>query len=261
MRLLTYQMPDELLAIASAGEFDEFDLNEFFAAIGHGRERAVQAQERRAEVAGHHPRRVRAQGGRATSRPGTRPPFPYSDVRLLPYLQHSFWFLPNVAACHAMANLLAEKHNTFWHDYKVRRRRRRVGGHRAGCAAAGAQGHRQRLRDQDHHALVRQAHHRRHRAAVVIDPDAAQPQVAGDLLPGGVPRAVAVVHQEPQRRQPERGGDPQARLLRVRLRAHARAAAALRVRRSACRPTSRTRRTRSRTSCRSCPCWPTTART
>jgi hypothetical protein len=44
---------------------------------------------------------------------GTRPPFPYSDVRLLPYLQHSFWFLPNVAACHAMANLLAEKHNTF----------------------------------------------------------------------------------------------------------------------------------------------------
>src|SRR6201993_3907227 len=32
MRLLTYQMPDELLAIASAGEFDEFDLNEFFAA-------------------------------------------------------------------------------------------------------------------------------------------------------------------------------------------------------------------------------------
>ena len=64
MRLLTYQMPDELLAIASAGEFDEFDLNEFFAATGTGARRAVQAQERRAEVAGHHPRRIRAQGGR-----------------------------------------------------------------------------------------------------------------------------------------------------------------------------------------------------
>ncbi len=50
---------------------------------------------------------------------GTRPPFPYSDVRLLPYLEHSFWFLPNVAACRAMANLLAEKHNTFWHDYDI----------------------------------------------------------------------------------------------------------------------------------------------
>jgi hypothetical protein len=52
-------------------------------------------------------------------------PFGYRDgqfnliVALLPYLQHSFWFLPNVAACHAMANLLAEKHNTFWHDYEV----------------------------------------------------------------------------------------------------------------------------------------------
>jgi len=47
-----------------------------------------------------------------------KPPFPYSDVRLLPYLQHSFWFLPNVAACHAMANLLAQKHNVFWHEFK-----------------------------------------------------------------------------------------------------------------------------------------------
>jgi len=36
-----------------------------------------------------------------------------SKKALLPYLQHSFWFLPNVAACYAMANLLAEKHNAF----------------------------------------------------------------------------------------------------------------------------------------------------
>ena len=64
MRLLTYQMPDELLAIASGGEFDEFDLNEFFAASGTGKARSVQAQERRAEVAGHHPRLVRAASGR-----------------------------------------------------------------------------------------------------------------------------------------------------------------------------------------------------
>ena len=38
MRLLTYQMPDELLAIASGGEFDEFDLNEFFDASGTGKD-------------------------------------------------------------------------------------------------------------------------------------------------------------------------------------------------------------------------------
>ncbi len=118
MRLLTYQMPDELLAIASAGEFDEFDLNAFFEASGTG-----------AKVQFKHKGDVQKwlgiiRGGYALKavehlKTGTRPPFPYSDVRLLPYLQHSFWFLPDVAACHAMANLLAEKHNTFWHDYEV----------------------------------------------------------------------------------------------------------------------------------------------
>lgn len=118
MRLLTYQMPDELLAIASAGEFDEFDLNAFFEAAGTG----VKAQFKHKNYVQKWVDIIR--GGYAPKavehlKTGTRPPFPYSDVRLLPYLQHSFWLLPNVAACHAMANLLAEKHNTFWHDYEV----------------------------------------------------------------------------------------------------------------------------------------------
>lgn len=118
MRLLTYQMPDELLAVASGGEFDEFDLNTFFEATGT--EKTAQFKHK-SDVqkwldiirGGHTPHAAEL------LKAATRPPFPYSDVRLLPYLQHSFWFLPNVAACHAMANLLAERHNTFWHDYKV----------------------------------------------------------------------------------------------------------------------------------------------
>lgn len=118
MRLLTYQMPDELVAIASAGEFDEFDLNAFFEASGEGKKAQFKhksdVQKWLDIIRGQYaPRAVE------NLKTGTRPPFPYSDVRLLPYLQHSFWFLPNVAACHAMANLLAEKHNTFWHDYGV----------------------------------------------------------------------------------------------------------------------------------------------
>ncbi len=118
MRLLTYQMPDELLAIASAGEFDEFDLNEFFSAKGSG-SKATFAHKDDVQkwldiIRGSYvPQTV------DSLRTGSRPPFPYSDTRLLPYLQHSFWFLPNVAACHAMANLLTERHNTFWHTYKV----------------------------------------------------------------------------------------------------------------------------------------------
>lgn len=118
MRLLTYQMPEELVAIASAGEFDEFDLNAFFEASGTG---AAAQFKHKSDVqkwldiirGGYAPRTVEH------LKTGTRPPFPYSDVRLLPYLQHSFWFLPDVAACRAMANLLAEKHNVFWRDYTV----------------------------------------------------------------------------------------------------------------------------------------------
>ena len=118
MRLLTYQMPDELVTIANAGQFDEFDLNTFFEASDTG----TKAQfKHKSDVqkwldiirGGYAPKAVEH------LKTGTRPPFPYSDVRLLPYLNHSFWFLPSVAACHAMARLLAEKHNTFWRDYKV----------------------------------------------------------------------------------------------------------------------------------------------
>lgn len=118
MRLLTYQMPDELVAIASAGEFDEFDLNTFFEASGTGKSAKFKhkndVQKWLDIIRGAYaPRAVEH------LKTGTRPPFPYSDVRLLPYLQHSFWFMPNVAACFAMANLFVEKHNIFWHEYEA----------------------------------------------------------------------------------------------------------------------------------------------
>ena len=116
LHLLTYQMPPELLAIASAGEFDEFDLNAFFEASSEGKKAQFKHKsdvQKWLDIirGGYAPKTVEQ------LKTGTRAPFPYSDVTLLPYLQHSFWFLPNVAACHAMANLLAEKQNVFWHDY------------------------------------------------------------------------------------------------------------------------------------------------
>ena len=118
MRLMTYQMPEELLAIASMGEFDEFDLNEFFSATGEGKSAVFkhkhEVQKWLDIIRGQYSSQIVA-----SLKTGTKPPFPYADVRLLPYLQHSVWSLPRVASCDAMANLLAEKQNGFWHDYTV----------------------------------------------------------------------------------------------------------------------------------------------
>ena len=112
-------MPDELVAVAHGGEFDEFDLNAFFAADGTGTDaefkHKADVQKWLDIIRGQH-----MPGNVDGLKMGTRPPFPYSDVRLLPYLQHSFWYLPRVSSCHAMANLLNEKHNNpYWGQYEV----------------------------------------------------------------------------------------------------------------------------------------------
>jgi len=117
MRLLTYQMPQELLAIASGGEFNEFDLNAFFAATGTGADATFTHKDDvqkwlqviRGELAPEE-----------ALKSGSRPPWPYAQAQLLPWLNHALWFLPSVAACEAMRNLLAEPQNrSFWGDYRV----------------------------------------------------------------------------------------------------------------------------------------------
>ena len=119
MMLMTYKMPDEVLAIASQGQFDEFDLNAFFEAEGTGSDaeftNADDVQKWLNIIRGAHiPTSVDAM------KAGTRPPFPYSDSHVLPYLNHSFWYLPSVASVHAMKNLLEAPQNVkFWGDWQV----------------------------------------------------------------------------------------------------------------------------------------------
>jgi hypothetical protein len=119
MVLLTYQLPDGIREIAMQGEFNEFDLNTFFAAEGKGlfaRFKYEDEVQKWLDLI------------RGAFLPGTvanlklgkeRPPMPFSDVRLLNVLSHTFWFLPSVAACHAIKNLLEERQNSFYHEYKV----------------------------------------------------------------------------------------------------------------------------------------------
>lgn len=117
MRLLTYQMPQELLAIASGGEFNEFDLNAFFAATGTGPDATFthkdDVQKWLQVIRGEHAPEVALKAG-------SRPPWPYAQAQLLPWLNHALWFLPSVAACEAMENLLKEPQNrVFWGDYEI----------------------------------------------------------------------------------------------------------------------------------------------
>ena len=119
MVLLTYQLPDAIREIAMQGEFDGFDLNEFFKAEGLGDKARFTHQDDVQKwldlIRGSF---------LATTRDNLvlgaeKPPMPFSDARLLNVLSHTFWFLPSVASCHAMRNLLGMKQNRFYRDYRV----------------------------------------------------------------------------------------------------------------------------------------------
>jgi len=118
MRLLTYQMPEDLVSVAHGGEFDEFDLNAFFEATGEGADAEFvhkdEVQKWLNLIRGNH-----QLTNLDALKTGEKPPLPYSDTRLLPYLQHSIWMLPRQASCAAMEKLLAAPQNAWWHDYTV----------------------------------------------------------------------------------------------------------------------------------------------
>ena len=120
MVMLTYRMPDEIQDVAKQGEFDEFDLNVFFKAEGKG-ENARFKYENEVQkwldlIRGSY---LPASIDDLKLGQDKRPPMPFSDTRLLNVLSHTLWFMPDVASCFAMANLLAQRQNKFYHDYKV----------------------------------------------------------------------------------------------------------------------------------------------
>jgi hypothetical protein len=119
MVLLTYQLPDSIREIAMQGEFNEFDLNIFFSADGTGNQAKFNYRD---EVQKWLDliRGAFLETTQDNLKLGTqKPPMPFSDTRLLNVLSHTFWFLPSVASCHAMRNLLKQKQNKFYHDYQI----------------------------------------------------------------------------------------------------------------------------------------------
>lgn len=120
MVMLTYRIPDSIRQIAMQGEFNEFDLNVFFSAKGKGAEARFiyenEVQKWLDLIRGSYmPTCV----DDLKLGQDKRPPMPYSDTRLLNVLSHTIWFLPNVASCQAMANLLDQKQNNYYKKYKI----------------------------------------------------------------------------------------------------------------------------------------------
>ncbi len=124
MVMLTYKMPKEITEIAKSGEFDEFDLNEFFKAEYKKGSSTESAQFIHKEYVQKWLDLIRGSYAPTTVDnlklgQNRKPVMPYSDVRLLGVLNHTFWFLPDVASCYAMKNLLCERQNVFYHDYTI----------------------------------------------------------------------------------------------------------------------------------------------
>jgi hypothetical protein len=119
MVLMTYKIPDSIRHIASQGEYDEFDLNEFFSADGKNEK----ANFKHEDYVQKWLNLIRgAYLGTSTDDlklGGKKPEMPFSNTKLLSILTHTLWFMPNVASCFAMRNLMQKRHNTFFQDYKI----------------------------------------------------------------------------------------------------------------------------------------------
>ena len=119
MVMLTYKIPESIQRIAKQGEFDEFDLNVFFSSEGSGRSARFKFEDYVQKWLDLIRGSYLETSVDELKLGAQKPPMPYSDTRLLHVLSHTLWFLPNVASCYAMANLLEQRQNSFYHDYKV----------------------------------------------------------------------------------------------------------------------------------------------
>jgi len=122
MVMLTYRIPNSIKQIAMQGQFDEFDLNIFFGAKETEKGKPESSKFTYETEVNKWIQLIR--GAYLPSNiddlkagQDKRPPMPYSDARLMGILNHTLWFLPNVAACYAMYNLL--KQDNFFRDYQI----------------------------------------------------------------------------------------------------------------------------------------------
>lgn len=119
MMMFTYQLPDDIREVALKGEFSEFDLNVFFSATGEGKKATFKYENEVQKWLDLIRSALRETTEDNLKLGADKPPMPFGDTHLLNSLLHTFWFLPSVASCYAMQNLLLKPHNKFYHDYQI----------------------------------------------------------------------------------------------------------------------------------------------
>ena len=112
MQMYSYDMGREAAEYADDGEFNGFSLNEFFRAKqlpdkSYEFERPDEVSEFLEMLRGKLSDQMKLQ-----VLTQDKPPFPFEAVRFKEAVKHSVWYMNNVAACFAMADLLA-KHPFF----------------------------------------------------------------------------------------------------------------------------------------------------
>lgn len=117
MQMYSYDMGKDAAAYAADGEFSGFSLNEFFKAkklpddsfeFERPDEVAEFLEMLRGKLSDQMKLQVLTQD---------KPPFPFEAVRFKDAVKHSVWYMNNVAACLAMADLLAK--HPFFSQFEV----------------------------------------------------------------------------------------------------------------------------------------------
>jgi hypothetical protein len=121
MVMLTYKVPESITQVAMGGEYDEFDLNEFFKAEATEKSKPETARFIHENDVQKWLELIQGKGNIVDGLKlgSEKPPMPFSDATLKNSLTHTVWYLPSVAACFAMGNLLRSAANKFFEDYEV----------------------------------------------------------------------------------------------------------------------------------------------
>ena len=114
MQMFTYRLPAAARDLAADLGHDGFSLNVFFEAKRENRKATF---ERPDNVVKFLDLIRGALLPQVVADDEDRPPFPYEAARFQEAIQHSVWYLPNVAACEAMADLL--RVDPFYGQYEI----------------------------------------------------------------------------------------------------------------------------------------------